>query len=205
MIKPSKEQKENINTLFREGYKNAANSFSTFSGKNVNLANLEIIFSDPEALLKKITIDADTTVLITEIIGEAKGKSYLLLNRYEVEKINQILLSKLKNSENNDAFREIILKELDNVLAASVITHFSNFLDLKIYGDVPLLIKPEENTQQWFKKELEKVSKMYTVVSSVCFTSDEDARLHPTFIWILDNHFYSVLEQKINTNEINNL
>lgn len=201
MEKPLKNIKETAKALFSEGYLQAAAAFATLSGKKVNVGSQEIQFNSPDGLLKKLASNQELSFLVTEVIGDAHGRSYLILNKYEVEKLLALMLLKLKNFESNKQFEETILKELDNVLAASVITQLSNFLNLNIYGDVPSLIRPAENTKSWLSREFERTKSNTTILSSVYFTFEDDVRLQPSFVWMLDENFYRILNQKAESYE----
>lgn len=205
MEKPSKTTKEAAKALFREGYLKAAASLAALSGKKADITKMEITFSAPGNLLEKLSDKKDFTVLLTEVIGDARGKSFLVLDPYEVDKLSEMMLSKLKNFDNTEEFREIILKELDNVMAAAVITVLANFLNLKIFGDVPHIIKPEENTHAWLEKELSKARQLTAIHSAVDFTFEDDIKLQPSFFWILDEHFYNALNQKAERHENSSL
>lgn len=196
MEKISKELKPVAQKIFLKGYEKASKSFSSLSGEQVNVKNFELFFGEATDLLQKIVKTKNPSVLITDIIGEAKGRSYLVFSEKDAQAIPDMLLQKMKGLESNPDFTEIILKEVDNMVSAAVITEFSNQLDLKIYGDVPKIIFPDEANNEWLQNEVEHNEDMFAILSSANFAFENNVEICPYFIWILDKQFYSVLNHK---------
>lgn len=182
--------------IFKKGFEKSSNSFSNLSGEKVGIKKFEISLGKANELMEKVFKNKNPYVLITDIIGEAKGKSYLVLNHHDAEEISGMLIRKMKNIENNDFYKEAILKEVDNVLSASVITELSNALDLKIFGDVPKFIKPEDANHEWLNSELELMDGMIAINSSANFFFETNLKICPHFIWILDSDFNKSINQK---------
>lgn len=182
--------------IFKKGFEKSSKSFSNLSGEKVGIKKFEISLGKANELMEKVFKNKNPYVLITDIIGEAKGKSYLVLSHHDAEEIAGMLIRKMKNIENNDFYKEAILKEVDNVLAASVITELSNALDLKIFGDVPKFIKPEEVNHEWLNSELELMDGMIAINSSANFFFESNLKICPYFIWILDSDFNNAINQK---------
>ncbi len=195
-MKISKELKALSKDIFLKGYEKASKSFSNLSGDDVTVKNFELHFGEAPDLLYKIVKTRNPTVLITDIIGEAKGKSYLVFNETDSKAIPEILIKKMKSLETNPDFGEIILKEVDNMVSASVITELSNQLDLKIYGDVPKYFSPEIVNKDWLLEEMENNHEMFAILSSANFSFQGNYKISPYFIWILDKNFYKSLSEK---------
>jgi|TARA_R100000027_G_scaffold63648_1_gene56495 chemotaxis protein CheY-P-specific phosphatase CheC len=196
MEKISKELKAVAHEIFLKGYDKACQSFSSLSGEQVKIKNFELFFGEAPDLLQKIIKTKNPSVLITDIIGEAKGKSYLVFSEKDAKAVSDILIQKLKSLESNPDFVEIILKEVDNMVSAAVITEFSNQLELKIYGDVPKMIYPEDANKQWLANEIEDNENMFAILSSANFAFEDNFKICPYFIWILNKEFYNVLNHK---------
>lgn len=196
MEKISKELKAVANEIFLKGYEKASQSFSSLSGEKVSVKNFELFFGEAPDLLQKITKAKNPSILITDIIGEAKGKSYLVFSEKDAQAVPDMLIQKMKSLESNPDFAEIILKEVDNMVSAAVITEFSNQLHLKIYGDVPKIIFPEDADREWLQNEIEDNEHMFAIISSANFAFENNLKICPYFIWILDKEFYSVLNHK---------
>ena len=81
-----------------------------------------------------------------------KGKSFFLLNYEEVDEL-------IKHCKVPNSMKDAFLLEIDNMLAAAVITIFSNYCDLKMYGGVPQINEVEgENLSHFIAKDLENLS-----------------------------------------------
>ncbi|WP_375581076.1 hypothetical protein ABWH96_08755 [Marivirga tractuosa] len=196
MEKISKELKVVANEIFLKGYEKASQSFSSLSGEKVSIKNFELFFGEAPDLLRKIIKTKNPSVLITDIIGDAKGKSYLVFSEKDAQAVPEMLIQKMKSLQSNPDFAEIILKEVDNMVSAAVITELSNQLDLKIYGDVPKMIFPDEANKEWLEEEIEHNENMFAILSSANFAFEDNLKICPYFIWILDKQFYSVFNQK---------
>jgi chemotaxis protein CheY-P-specific phosphatase CheC len=196
MEKISKELKAVAKEIFQKGYEKACQSFSSLSGEQVSIKNYELFFGEAPDLLRKIIKTKNPSILITDIIGEAKGKSYLVFSEKDAEAVPEMLIKKMKSLESNPDFAEIIMKEVDNMLSAAVITELSNQLDLKIYGDVPKMIFPEEANKEWLADEMEENEDMFAILSSANFSFENNMKICPYFIWILDKEFFTVLNHK---------
>jgi len=196
MEKISKDIKAIAEGIFFKGYEKASQSFSNLSGEDVSVKNFEIFFGESDDLLKKIVKTKNPTILITDIIGEAKGKSYLVFSERDSKAIPELLINRMKSLQHNPDFEEIILKEVDNMVSAAVITELSNQLDLKIYGDVPKIILPEDATRTWLNDEIEDNHQMFAILSTANFSFESCGKINPYFIWILDKQFQSTMNQK---------
>jgi chemotaxis protein CheY-P-specific phosphatase CheC len=196
MEKISKELKGVAQQIFLKGYEKACQSFSGLADEEVSIKNFELFFGEAPDLLKKIVKTKNPSILITDIIGEAKGKSYLVFGEKDAKAVTDLLIKKMKSLESNPEFAEIILKEVDNMVSAAVITEFSNQLDLKIYGDVPKLVNPEEANKVWLQDEIDLNEDLFAVLSSANFSFENNIKICPYFIWILDKQFYSILNHK---------
>lgn len=196
MEKLSKELKSVANEIFLKGYEKASQSFSNLSGEAVTVKNYELFYGEAPDLLKKIVKTKNPSILITDIIGEVKGRSYLVFSERDANEVSGLLLRRMKSLEDNPQFKEIILKEVDNMVSAAVITEFSNQLNLKIYGDVPKIINPESATKEWLQVEVDQNENMFAMLSSANFSFESSIKICPYFIWLLDKQFFTVLNQK---------
>ncbi|SMG39325.1 Chemotaxis protein CheY-P-specific phosphatase CheC [Marivirga sericea] len=196
MEKISKELKSVAQEIFLKGYEKASQSFSSLSGAPVSIKNFELFLGEGPDFLQKIIKTKNPSILTTDIIGEAKGRSYLVFSEADAQAVPDMLIQKMKSLQSNPDYAEIILKEVDNMVSAAVITELSNQLDLKIYGDVPKMIFPKEADRAWLQNEIEHHEDMFAILSSANFSFEGNMKINPYFIWILDKQFYSVLNQK---------
>jgi len=153
----------------------------------------------PEYCTKK---EGKVHLLKTHIIGDIKGMCYLVFSEDEVVKIHNKCLPPEILSNNSPESRLIkleMLTEVDNIVTASVITQFANYLKLKIYGHVPSLhIKKGEEVNKYIQAESIVMS------STVQFRSyfyAEELDISPEFIWLLEGDFIKQSKKYAKKNE----
>ncbi len=76
----------------------------------------------------------DCYVLITDVIGAVSCKSFLLLSEEDAEKLASICME--ANGIVNIP-KEELLKEIDNIVSAGLVSCFSKIMKLNIFGGVP--------------------------------------------------------------------
>ena len=87
--------------------------------------------------------DSEVHVIKTELLGELKGTSHLIFSEQEVKKLYESSLPPkivADDSKESTIMKLGFLTEIDNMVSAAVITEFSNFLGVEIYGNVPSLL-----------------------------------------------------------------
>lgn len=189
------EQLNNIETdvakeIINIGLGKAADSLSFFAQQKVIIRNSELILkniSDANNLSKKE--GNNIHVLTTTIIGELTGVCYLIFNEQEVDKLLKISLpaSMLEDEKQKMMMSEEILKEADNIISASVITQFSNLLNLNMHGSVPKLdVMPQDKIQPFMLSGASE-SEYFLQISARFHTEEVD--FSPEFIWFLNNKF----------------
>ena len=130
-------------------------------------------------------IDHGSDYLVTtEIFGDVTGKSYLFLTEDEF----QILTAIIPQSPDPKVdFKKEFLKEVDNILSASVITRLANELRVKMYGDVPRLIESSGGTPSTLlTADFSKITpEVY--VNAILFSFATQPAISLLFIWALDS------------------
>jgi chemotaxis protein CheY-P-specific phosphatase CheC len=174
------------------GLSKAADSLSFFIREKVLIKLVDIKFN-PEnySPISRKNDSQKSYVLTTYIRGDIGGKSLLIFNESEVEKlIDANLPDSIKNNPVEKAnMMDAILLEIDNIITASVITQFANILQCKLYGDVPgLNVIPENMLNQYLDEtNPHKLNVIY--FNSQFITKDLD--INPEFVWLMDDSFYS--------------
>lgn len=126
----------------------------------------------------------------TELMGELAGSCFLIFSEEEVVKINKACLPPeimATDSEENEMMKTAFLKEMDNMVAASAVTEFSNILDLELFGGVPnaYVFKTEE-----VDGYLSAESKVFKTVIHFKANFQCDAlEISPDFIWMFGDEF----------------
>ncbi len=183
---------------FESGYVNAANSLSMMVNEKVfyescHQAN-HVVESFSMAGIYPQYQDKDQSymLLTTEVFGDVFGKSYLILSQHDFELLTRDIGQPMDSKIN---FHHEFLKEVDNILSASVITKLSNKLKMKMYGDVPIWVGSVDNdvTQIISSDFQDRVSEIY--VNTICFTFDKAPLVKPLFIWIMDSKVTDVPEE----------
>ncbi|WKN33667.1 hypothetical protein PZB74_10055 [Porifericola rhodea] len=193
----SPKEKELTLEIIDTGYKNAAKSFSVIIQQNIEIeiSEIEVTKSEPD-YRHFIKSGEDITMLTTKIIGEVEGKSYLLLNEEEKSAIFSACLPPQKDEEARKTMEEAMLKEIDNIVSATVITQFSNALGFSIYGDVPhLFYMPAKEVATTIADELKQVSDYFLTVNTR-FMFENDTTLQPNFFWILSSQFLERIRER---------
>jgi chemotaxis protein CheY-P-specific phosphatase CheC len=177
--------------VMNEGLKRAAASFSKLINKNVKISNSQSILVRHDDDFSYISEEqGDLHILITHIIGEISGKSFLIFNQDESTEIFKAIGSNGKDDQLNEA----LLLEVDNILSASVISELSNSLDLEIYGDVPQLVKiHSQNLQQFMDGEVNKNDPSSIIFSNTTFQFEKKERIHPQFIWKMSTKIFELI------------
>jgi chemotaxis protein CheY-P-specific phosphatase CheC len=132
----------------------------------------------------------DLLVLITEIIGDLFGKSYLIFN----EKEGNDVFGMVAGATMADSMKEAMLMEIDNIISASVIAELSEALKISIYGDVPKLEKMEGNKlQEYVSAEVESGDPTSVILTNTTFHFGHSQEIHPQFIWKLSTKIFEVV------------
>lgn len=183
-----------------------------FDGLSMAKASMEMILQSPIAL-KKIDFgnqeeemvpayttlgEAETHTIKTELKGQLKGSCYLIFSQDDVEKITKACLPPSilnEDTPENKMMKMGFLTEIDNMVAAAVITEFSNFLSLEIFGDVPSLhiIKANE-----IDNYLDSESSTYD--SRLHFKAifhGKELDISPDFIWVINEKFLEKIKERV--------
>jgi len=176
-----------LRNAFEAGYLNAALSLSRLTGGGISFNNFR--FSSQRLLDAHFDVSGRENrrgtdlMLTTEVFGDLSGKSYLLLSIDELEWLTTKVPSHARQQEN---MTEEYLKEVNNILSASVITWLSNHLERKVYGNIPeiggkLTRRLEDVIYDDFRGFADEV-----YINSVSFSIENHPEVHPTFIWVID-------------------
>lgn len=181
-----------------------------FEGLSMAKASMEQILQSPitiekidydgpqEGVQRFLEMEGDVHLIKTELMGELKGVSHLIFSEEEVTKLYETCLP--SNIASNDSNESAIMKlgfltEIDNMVSAAVITEFSNFLDVEIYGKVPSLkvLKAEEVNEHLVleSKEFESVIHFKAVFHG------KELNICPDFVWAFHNKFVDKIKDQV--------
>lgn len=177
--------------VMNTGFERAATSFSKLINKSVKISNSNSIFVLHDEDFSYISEEAgELYVLVTQIIGEISGKSFLIFNHYESQEIFKVISPLVRDASLNESF----LLEIDNIISASVIAELSNALNLEIYGDVPQIIKVDsQHLQALIGAEVNKANPSSLIFSNTTFQFENSERVHPQFIWKMSSKVFDFI------------
>jgi chemotaxis protein CheY-P-specific phosphatase CheC len=177
--------------IMNSGFDKAAASFTKLINRPVKIVNSQSILVRHDDDFSYISEEkGDLYILITRIIGDISGKSFLILNDEESQEIFKAVNTSLSNQMLNEAF----LLEIDNIISASVIAELSNTLELEIYGDVPKLLKVHANElQDFLTNEIASEDPAGIIFSNTTFQFDSKDKIHPQFIWKLSSRIFELI------------
>jgi len=183
-----------------------------FDGLSMAKLSMEMILQSPIQLEKidysdKITVPVpkfevlsndNVHIIKTELMGALKGTSYLIFSDSEVERIYKACLPEKFSSDNSpesEMMKMGFLTEIDNMVAAAVITQFSNSLGLEIYGMVPSLeVKKSVEVNNYLESEAGELDQIIHFKANFHGTELDIA---PDFIWILHEDFVEKIKEII--------
>ena len=148
--------------------------------------------------------EEESFILITEIKGELEGVCYLIFSQEEVKYLLEASLPEsIRNEEAKlKVMGNAILLEMDNIIAASVITQFSNFFNYKMYGDVPKLEKfPLKELRSYIDSNTAAGDNQYCLYFKSDFHTN-NLQVRPEFIWLLNEKYISGVKSIASNDDI---
>lgn len=177
--------------VMNTGFERAAESFSKLVRKPVKITSSQSVLVHHDSELTCISEEeGDLYILVTQIIGDLSGKSFLIFNQEECDEIFRSLNFGNKNPDLNEAF----LLEIDNIISASVISDLSNSLGIEVYGDVPQLFKiHSRNLQNFIQSEIKREDPSTMIFTNATFSFPSHEKVHPQFIWKLSSKVFDMI------------
>ncbi|HTJ50767.1 MAG TPA: hypothetical protein VL443_15000 [Cyclobacteriaceae bacterium] len=184
-----------LKSAFESGYSNAARSFSQMMKDKIYFNNFHISSYKLDAIDLRDQIyikrhNEPKILLTTEIFGDITGRSYFLLTEREFDLLTSNIPQSMDPTLN---FKQEFIKEVDNILTASVITELANELNLKMYGDVPVLIERASGKIEdiIFDDFSEQDDEIY--INSSFFSSSNCPDISPLFIWAMNSNTLQII------------
>jgi len=187
---------DDLENAFTVGYSNASASFRALSKERIGFNNFHrgVYKLDADCHLdhELYTGMSGDVLVTTEVFGDVSGKSYLFISEREYA----ILTERVPDGvDRNVDLKLEFLKELDNILSASVITALSNELRISVYGDIPQLVS---NTtiplpDLIFSDFKDYADEVY--VTTIFFSFEGQPSLRPLFVWVINTTSLKGLER----------
>lgn len=134
--------KKEMQNVFELGHERVLKSLIQFTNKPFDLETIKVKSIKKADLLSEfegVPFHQMLTLFKTEIIGDIFGKSYWL-----IDDLTRHYITDTDNNKQVDYdFSYEMLREVDNIISATLISQLSQHFSLKIYGDVPELILPK--------------------------------------------------------------
>jgi chemotaxis protein CheY-P-specific phosphatase CheC len=179
-----------------KGFNKAANSFSQMINRPISLAHSNtIVIQNVKEFTYVSEEEGKLMVLTTGMIGELRGKSFLILSEQEQKEIcHAVSPGKPLSVE----YQEALLLEIDNIVSASVISQIANDFNIQVYGDVPVLkFVDAENIHAYLSTNLENENSDSIILCNTTFLIGNHKHIHPQFIWKLSPAIFEIIEQSM--------
>ena len=179
--------------LMNNGFSRAAVSFSKFMGNNIKIASTQSGIARPDDLPVTVSGKGDLYIIVTQVIGELSGKSYLIFNEEQSHSLT-MLACHASSVQVNEQMKEAVLTEIDNIISAAVISELSEGLQMEIYGDVPVLKRiPISGLKEFISKENQSMDTSASLICNTAFQLNVDKHIHPQFIWKLSEKIFDMI------------
>jgi chemotaxis protein CheY-P-specific phosphatase CheC len=196
MLNNLKENEVEVATkLINDGLAMAKTSMEQILQSPITLKKVD--FGIDKEDVSKFRSDANNVNLIkTELLGELKGSCFLVFSESDVEKINKKCLPVNileDDSEESKMMMLGFLTEIDNMVAAAVITEFANFLGVDIFGNVPSLhVLAKDKVNDFLAEE---TTSFDSVIHFKALFKGEELDISPDFIWIFNEKFMDKIKE----------
>ena len=181
-----------------------------FDGLSMAKSSMEMILQSPISIEKIDYVsaeldmdrfggpDQDVHLIKTELLGELKGTSHLIFSEKEVAKLYDACLPEKivkDNSKESMIMKLGFLTEIDNMVSAAVITEFSNFLNMEIYGNVPSLkVMKATELNDFIVKDS---SEFESIIHFKAVFQGKELDICPDFIWVFHNKFIDKIKDLV--------
>jgi chemotaxis protein CheY-P-specific phosphatase CheC len=181
-----------------------------FDGLSMAKSSMEMVLQSPITLEKvdfgeKDSVMSDDTdpdakvhVIKTALMGELKGSCFLIFTENDVNRVLKACLPEnviKDDSAEGNMMKMGFLTEIDNMVAAAVITEFSNFLKMEIYGGVPSLhIKKSDEVNNYIKSD---ISELDQIIHFKAIFNGKELNISPDFIWVIHQKFVDKIKSAI--------
>lgn len=191
MSKPTREH--TLTRVLNTGFEKAADSFSRFINRNIRITDSKSSMMQhnhkDEACISEEK--GRLYVLITRVIGDVTGKSFLICSEDECREIFGTL------NTADDKLNEAFLLEIDNIVSAMVISELSRSLGIEVFGDVPQLTKIDAKDLNPFILGEVVRDESRSVITNTTFQFDHK-KIHPQFIWKFNSKILDMIPEHSN-------
>lgn len=184
-------RQEKLAKIMGIGFDRAARSFSNLIHRKVTVTNCHSIVTDSLRSERAFAeAHGDLHVLVTQVIGDVSGKSFLIFTDKERAEV----FNAMNLRQDNEALCEAFLLEIDNIISASVISELADSLGLEVYGDVPELHRIAAAEYSTFmEKAIGSGGASGLLFCRATFQVGEHESTAPQFVWNLSNRIFEAI------------
>lgn len=186
----NKTEMQTAKTIINQGLSSAAETLSFFMKEpivvdQIGVSNLGI--ADKRPLTLRCT--GKVHLLTTEVVGELEGLCCLIFTDKEAEILQKAALPPEVTNDPVlfETMKDAILLEVDNIIAAAVITQFANLLKRKMHGAVPQLDTIDSGDFEGFIQD--RLDDQSHVINFKTNFLAKEKSFSPMFLWFMDNSF----------------
>ncbi len=184
--------------LINGGLSMAKQSMEQILQSPIQLSKIDLNEDDHEVPRFLQKSGQEVHLLRTELMGELKGSCHLIFSEEEVTKITEACLPESLIKEDNEISRAMkmeFLKEVDNMVAAAVVTEFANILGLEIFGHIPHLhIMASTEVEEYLQSQ---ASEMDSIIHFKAQFHGTELEINPDFVWIFNEKFLDRIKELV--------
>lgn len=188
------EEQNTAENIINYGLQQAAEALSFFIKQPVSVGHLHL--SDLQLTDQVPLPDQDDNhLLVTELVGDIEGFCCLIFSAEEAQLLQQAALPPevLANEAMAKTMGEAILLEVDNIIAAAVITQLANLLQRQLHGAVPeLQILSASGLEDFLQQRLQE--RVHVLNFRANFKT-ADGGFSPAFLWFVQEPMLSAIRQ----------
>jgi len=186
----NKTEMQTAKSIINQGLASAAETLSFFMKEpivveQIGVNNLGIANKTP----LKLECTGKAHLLTTEVVGDLEGFCCLVFTEKEAELLQKAALPAeiINDPVMFEAMKDAILLEVDNIIAAAVITQFANLLNRKMHGAVPELNTIDSSSfETVIQKRLDDQSHVINFKTNF---SAKEKSFSPMFLWFMNKSF----------------
>jgi chemotaxis protein CheY-P-specific phosphatase CheC len=186
----NKTEMQTAETIINQGLSSAAETLSFFMKEpivveQIGVNNLGIADKTP----LKLQCTGKAHLLTTEVVGDLEGFCCLVFTEEEAKMLQEAALPPevINDPVLFETMKDAILLEVDNIIAAAVITQFANLLKRKMHGSVPQLSSIDSSNFEAFIQE--RLDDQSHVINFKTNFSAKEKSFSPMFLWFMNKSF----------------
>lgn len=194
----NKAEMQMAESIINKGLSSAAETLSFFMKEpivveQIGVNNLGIADKSP----LKLQCTGKAHLLTTEVVGDLEGFCCLIFTEQEAEMLQKAALPPevINDPALFETMKDAILLEVDNIIAAAVITQFANLLNRKMYGSVPELSSINANDFEMFVQNY--LNDQSHVINFKTKFSAEGKSFSPMFLWFMNESFIDDIKKNV--------